>query len=43
MPAPDDPDRLVGSRPAHPMGASILLVAAVALLIVALAVASSVS
>jgi hypothetical protein len=42
MPAHDAQDRSVGTRSAHPVGASIVLVAAVAILIVALAVASSV-
>ncbi|HWJ96676.1 MAG TPA: hypothetical protein VNQ33_00870 [Acidimicrobiales bacterium] len=38
---PIDPDRLRDARPAHPMRASIILVTAVAVLIVVLAVTSS--
>ncbi|WP_421119638.1 hypothetical protein ACE2AJ_20120 [Aquihabitans daechungensis] len=41
MPRQIDPEHLSDSRPAHPMRASIILVTAVAVLIVVLAVTSS--
>lgn len=41
MPRPLDRNHLSGSRPSHPMRASIILVSAVAVLIVVLAVAST--